>query len=91
MSREELFGLLDDELRQEFMAFAPIDKMLLKHERHRRCPHPARRRRPPKPGGRLARHRPHGRARNVEGADATGFKIDSNTATHDCSEKGGEA
>ncbi len=29
MSREELFSLLDDELRQEFMAFAPLDKMRL--------------------------------------------------------------
>ena len=29
MSRTELYGLLDDELRQEFMAFAPLDKMRL--------------------------------------------------------------
>ena len=29
MSREQLYDLLDDELRQEFMAFAPIDKMRL--------------------------------------------------------------
>lgn len=31
MSRDELYDLLDDELRQEFMAFAPIDKMRLDH------------------------------------------------------------
>ena len=29
MSREELYDLLDDELREEFMAFAPFDKMRL--------------------------------------------------------------
>ena len=29
MSREELYTLMNDELRQEFMAFAPIDKILL--------------------------------------------------------------
>ncbi len=29
MSREELYSLLDEELRQEFMAFAPLDKMRL--------------------------------------------------------------
>ena len=32
MSREELFALLDDELRQEFMAFAPLDKMRLEKD-----------------------------------------------------------
>ena len=31
MSREQLYDLLDDELRQEFMAFAPLDKMRLEH------------------------------------------------------------
>lgn len=31
MSRDELYDLLDDELRQEFMAFAPVDKMRLDH------------------------------------------------------------
>lgn len=31
MDREQLYDLLDDELRQEFMAFAPIDKMRLDH------------------------------------------------------------
>ena len=29
MSREELYSLMNEELRQEFMAFAPIDKILL--------------------------------------------------------------
>ncbi len=29
MSREDLYALLDEELRQEFMAFAPLDKMRL--------------------------------------------------------------
>ena len=29
MAPEQLYALLDDELREEFMAFAPLDKMRL--------------------------------------------------------------
>lgn len=32
MSREELYGLLDAELKEEFMAFAPLEKIRLDHE-----------------------------------------------------------
>ena len=32
MSREELYGLLDAELKEEFMAFAPLEKIRLDRE-----------------------------------------------------------
>ena len=32
MSRDELYGLLDNELKEEFMAFAPLEKIRLDHE-----------------------------------------------------------
>ena len=35
MSRAELYDLLDDELRSELMAFAPIQKMQLEREARR--------------------------------------------------------
>ena len=91
MSREELFGLLDDELRQEFMAFAPIDKMLLERKSDTdAAPTPHDADGPLSPAAAWHVIDLAGK-QGVEGADATGSKIDSNTATHDCSEKGGEA
>ena len=35
MSREELYGLLDAELKEEFMAFAPLEKIRLDREAER--------------------------------------------------------
>ena len=32
MSREELYELLDNELKEEFMAFAPLEKIKLDRE-----------------------------------------------------------
>ena len=84
MTPEQLYDLLDEELRQEFMAFAPIDKIRLERgNTSEPAPTPA------------DEDGPLSAAAAWHAVDLTaGNNVDNtqvNTATNDDSEKGGEA
>ena len=86
MTREDLFALLDDELRQEFMAFAPIDKILLERKTDAPAapiPHDA--------DGPLSPAAAWHAVILTDDAEVSEERSADNANAHDGSEKGGEA
>ena len=86
MTREDLFALLDDELRQEFMAFAPIDKILLERKTDAPAapiPHDA--------DGPLSPAAAWHAVSLTDDAEVSEERSADNANAHDGSEKGGEA